>query len=219
MTTFDKTGIISSSISLIGKADLLGIDPDNWVESLFRIFEGFIKTKLDQDIYDIRFSFPSANDIGVFLPLDKTIIHFEMDNISNPMFGIGRNVVQTDVNADNKTIVEWEAIEHQLNFDVGVWASARSGGITARLRAFQRLSNLFCGSGAFFDLQKLGIEIMNFSGASFIKEEINEVSVFRITNMTLEMRVYSRRAYMTQTYIDDIEQNSQLTNPDNVLLS
>lgn len=197
----------------------VSIDPDKWVETLFRAFQAFVESKIDTEIYDLRFSFPSANDLGILMPLNKTIIHFEMDNITNPTFGIGRNVVAADYDDINKTITEWEALEHELNYDVGVWASARSGGVTARLRAYQVLNDLFAGARAFFDLQEIGIEIKSFNGAAFHKEELNDVEVFRIANMTLVICVYSRRAYMTETYIDSVVQDQELKTADDISVS
>lgn len=197
------------------------IDPDNWVVTTFRILKEYVEAEFDSDIYDIVFAFPSASDLGQAMPLDKTLIHFEMDAPLNPLLGIGRNVVSSVLDTAAKTIIEYEGLIHHLNFDVGIWASARSGGVTARMEAYQILNNLFAGSVAFFNLQPFGIEIQSFNGGTFIKDEINDVEIFRMIDMTLMLTVYSRQAYPISYYLDSIDdfvQEPELTTADGNLI-
>jgi hypothetical protein len=41
----------------------------------------------------VRGGFPSNNLLTELLPLGKTLIHFDTDDVNNPIFGFGENVV------------------------------------------------------------------------------------------------------------------------------
>lgn len=185
--------------------DTIQFDPDHWMTSVFRTLEGYVKAYIDSDIYEIKFGFPSSENLGEWLPFEKTIIHFEIDDISHPPLGFGDNIVDTEYDDVDFTITESEVQTHLINWDIGVWASAETGGVTARLQAFQILSDLFDGPSAYQNLKALGIEIRNFAGGAFVKEEIDNVSVFRVVNITLVTRVFSRKRIGPTPYITGID--------------
>jgi hypothetical protein len=186
-------------------------DPDHWVTSAWRSLKGYVLASIDEDIYQIHFGFPEASDLGEWLPLEKTLIHFEIDDITHPPIGFGDQIIDQEYDDTDETLVEHEAQIHIINFDVGVWASAKSGGVTARLEAYQLLTDLFNGPTAFQNLHDIGIELRSFTGGSFIKEEIDNISVFRVVNMVLVIRVVSRRIVGPTPYITQIEVQPAVT--------
>lgn len=203
-------GVGGGVMHAINAAIITPVDPDEWVVTLFRSLESYVKASLDTDIYEVGFSFPTATDIGRWLPLDKTLIHFEIDGINPVVLGFGDNIVDATYSDADHSVSEHEANVHIVNFDIGVWASERTGGVTARLRAYQRLNDLFVGASAYHALQSLGIELMNFTGGNFIKEEIDNIPIFRVTGMILEVKIFSRRIRVPVPYIGDVFINPQL---------
>jgi hypothetical protein len=190
-----------------------GFDPDIWLESLIRVIESYVQ-KNSSAIYDIRFSFPEADERAEFVKLPKTVIHFEIDDIDNPRFGMGDNVVEQVYNEAAFTVTGIEAIPHVVNMDVGVWASPNSGGVTARLRAYQLLSRLFAGSEAYEKaINEADFEIVNFTGGSFVREKVSDVPLFRVVGITLVVRVFERRVRVPSTFIETYVQNPQLQIP------
>lgn len=168
-------------------------NPDQWVVSVFRTLKSYVESAVDSDLYEIVFGFPSAEDIGRWLPFEKTLIHLEIDDMTHLPLGFGDNIVDTEYNEAEQSLVSSEAQVHIINWDVGIWASASTGGVTARLEAYQVLNDLFVGPTAYNNLRALGVEIRSFAGGAFIKEEQDNISIFRVINMTLVTRVYSRR--------------------------
>lgn len=179
-------------------------DPDHYVISSFRTLKSYALSSIDSDLYEIQFGFPGADDIGRWLPLEKILIHFEIDDITHIPLGFGDSVVAVEYDDEDTTIIESEAQQHLINWDIGIWTSAQSGGVTSRLEAYQVINDLFVGPTAYFNLNQLGIEIRSFTGGSFIKEEIDNLSVYRVVNMTLVTRVYSRRLVGPTPQITDI---------------
>lgn len=185
--------------------ETIEFDPDDWVLSVFRSLKGYVLAHLDLDLYDVEFGFPSSENLGEWLPFTKTIIHFEIDDISHPPIGFGDNIVDVQYDETDFTLIESEAQAHLINWDIGVWASAETGGVTARLQAFQVLSDLFNGPSALTNLREIGIELRSFAGGAFVKEEIDNVSVFRVVNITLVTRVFSRKRIGPTPFITDID--------------
>jgi hypothetical protein len=200
---------------------VLAFDPENWFVSLFRSLEDYVKAKADLDIYDVRGGFPSNNLLTELLPLGKTLIHFDTDDVNNPIFGFGENVVDNVYDDVAGTVLPMEAKMHTVNWDVGIWTSPRSGGTTARMTAYQLLTDLFTGVLAFRDLRdSRGIEIVSFNGGNFIEEEIDDITVFRVADMTLITRVFSKTTPIAPLpFIGDVTQIESITiNPEGPIL-
>lgn len=210
MTNIDKT--FGARTSLSGGL-YKGFNPDVWLESLFRVLKTYVERN-SSEAYEIRFSFPEADERAEFVKIPRTVIHFEIDDIDNPKYGFGDNVVSDLVDDTEMTIVEHEAIPHVVNFDIGIWASPSSGGLTSRMRAYQIIDRLFCGSTAFQKAQaEADIEIINFTGGTFAREKVSDVPLFRAMGITLVVRVFERRTKDAIPYIDTIEQDPMLEIP------
>jgi hypothetical protein len=142
--------------------------------------------------------FPTPESIEQRVPLPRTVIHFEIDEIFNRILGLGKNFGRNNYNSTTKTWNPQEAGWHRINFDVGIWTSDVAGGTTARMRAYQILSLLFLGTIAQQKLDEAAdagdgrIEITNFTGGRFITETINDVVTYRTIDGNLEVRVFSR---------------------------
>lgn len=149
-------------------------------------------------IYNVVMEFPGAGVDSGRMPLDKTTIHFELDGEEDSSIGMGDNVFSRVYDPAAKTVVEKEAAQHIMNFDVGVWSSDRSGGTTARMRARQILRYLFVGPVATVNLKSMGdggdggLEIVEFTGGRFLTERINDSDVYRMVDCSLVLRVFSR---------------------------
>lgn len=210
-----KSGGSSLGISSGGEGELLqeAVDPDNWVTTFFRAFKTYVTSNVDENLYKLVFSYPDAKDIGEWMPLPKSLIHFEIDKPSSPIMGFGRSIVDSVTDDVNNIVTEYSALKIMINMDVGVWTTAASGGITARLKAFQVLSDLFAGAYAYEQLQPYGIEIKGFDGGTFIKETIDDIDVFRIAEITLMLQLFARRKF-TGPYIQGFTQDEELTTVD-----
>ena len=204
-------------------------NPEIYLESSIRCLRSYIETNVDQavlddgqnpaglEVYEVTMEFPPDEMIMSYVPGKKSIIHFELDDIEDHILSFGRNVAQSVYDVNSATITEREGRRHILNFDVGIWAWDKSGGITARLRARQILSNLFTGSMAIERLRDWTdggdgmLEILSYSGGHFMAEFINDVRVFRQINSTLSIRVFSRTPtpFVTPT-VEEIEQDTDL---------
>lgn len=221
-------------------------NPEQWLETLTQAIsdyatEGFHNSVPDDQgnpsgdqIYDVVMEFPSTDEILKRVPLAKTIIHFEIDIIEDYPLGFSGNyetIVRENYDPDLKQITPQEAVEHRVNFDVGVWSSDRSGGKTARLRAYQNLVRLFQGKLAFDDLKDAttrtdesgfdgALEIYGFTGGRFFSDMVNDVVLYRLVNCQLEIRCYSRTSPLRAPVptIEDIGQEPELIIDDNVTL-
>lgn len=184
---------------------IVPVDPNDWFETTFRALKSYIESLVDSDIYDVINNFPSTSLLAERLPLDKTIIHFEIDNVSNPVLGFGDNVTDYEYDDVSGTVIPIEAQWHVVNFDFGVWTSDRSGGVTARLRAFQALQDAFVGVQAFQNcFNATGLEIVSFTGGNFTEELINDQRVWRIADLVLVIRVFSSRKPAPVPYVDEV---------------
>jgi len=149
-------------------------------------------------VYSVVMEFPGTEISGLKVPLDKTIIHFAIDDVEDRVVGLGDNIFANNHDPIDSTVNPQEARQHVVNFDVGIWSSDRTGGITARLRAQQTLVNLFCGSIAQMRIREATLagdgclEILRYSGGNFATERINDVDVYRMMGAELVIRVFSR---------------------------
>ena len=175
-------------------------DPEQWLVSTTRALKEFVDNAFNA-AYEVIMEFPSTDTVMKYVPLEKTLIHFEIDDVHGRPLGFGANIGTTnydETNPGSETVRPQEARLHTINFDVGVWSSDRSGGTTARLRAQQTLSDLFIGKRAQDALDaavKDGdgrIEILRYEGGRSLTDRINDVDVYRMTGATLEVRVFSR---------------------------
>jgi hypothetical protein len=124
--------------------------PENWLETTIRGIQTYVEEALDgtpeNEAYQVVMEFPGPSLDNSDVPLTKTIVHFEIDDIQNRLVGFGDNVFAINYDEATKTTNPQEARVHEINFDFGIWASARTGGITARARFYQYLLNLFGGA-------------------------------------------------------------------------
>lgn len=201
----------------------MSYDPEIYYESTIREIERYVTAALtgtpNEQAYEVVMQFPGPLLDSRKVPSVKSIIHFEVDDLTTSMVGLGENVYNWNYNDTDKTVNPQEARRHVFNFDVGIWAFAKSGGITARMRARQLLDSLFAGSLAtnrlrdFTDGGDGCLEIVSFTGGRNINDTVNDVPVYRTVNGTLEVRVFSRTPLSSTTIpaIDDIAQNPGLS--------
>jgi hypothetical protein len=90
--------------------------------------------------------------------------------------------------------------------------------VTARLRAYQTLCNLFLGSQAITKLREATnggdgqLDIVRFSGGKFLSETINDIRVMRVVNCSLIICVFSRtpNPIITPTIEDIIQDQTEI---------
>lgn len=190
-------------------------DPINWFVSAPRQIEAWVTAKLQEidaltDNVKVEMSFPDTSQWKKATPLDKVLVHFELDRTEDPILGFGIPGVGT-YDEDEETWQLDEASMHDLNFDVGVWVSAEMGGASKRREAMQALKNLFgpAGSRLLFNADT-GMNIVSFAGGRDIIDRINDVPVWRGFDMTLVVRVFGRHPGEPIQVPLDIEQNFNL---------
>ena len=183
-------------------------NPDLWLTSLQRALKDYTLAEIDKavmvgatpsglDTYDVVYDWPDAFELAKDAKLEKTIIHFAIDDIANMPIGMGDNVYNTieeNRNEPNSDFIRYhEGQCHEVNFDVGVWASDQSGGATARLVVYEMLQKIF---GTEIGKRKvrsaIDVEVRRFNGGRFITDRISDLRVFRLIDSELVARVYSR---------------------------
>lgn len=188
-------------------------NPEKWLESLVRTLQAYAEQGIDNAVkdnlgspagleaYQVIMEFPGeVIDDVKNLPLQKTIIHFEIDDPQTRLVGFGDNIFNQNYDDVTETVSPQEARLHTVNFDVGIWSTDSSGGTTARMRAFQILNTLFSGSQATTALRTFSdggdgpIDILRFAGGRFATERVNDINVYRTVGAELEVRVFSRTA-------------------------
>lgn len=196
-------------------------DPDKWLISLQRSLKDYVEANLNlTDVYELEMSYPSADELAKKVPLPLTILHFEIEDTQMVPFGLGDNVVNVVYDELGGTVEEWEAHCHEVDINVGVWASVESGGVSARLVARQDLDALFVGPAArdACMAQTDGIEILSFSGGLFVNDLINDIPIFRVVDAMLRVRVYSRTRKAPVTFIEDVGQSPGLEIDETVII-
>ena len=189
-------------------------NPDLWAESMWRALKSYVTGLVDPKIYEVVFGYPSARDLDRLLPLDRTLIHFEIDDIPVERgLGLGDNYVEaildeTTPAPPGKTVEYWEAREHHVDFDVGVWASAESGGVTSRLKARTLLTRCFSGTTAYRNCLATtdGIHIKAFSGGRNLVDSFGDIPLWRTVDISLMVQVFSRFKVPPVGYIDSATQ-------------
>jgi len=214
------SGGFTSKGTLGEKRIPLTIDPDEWLLSTFRALKDMIERNFDRDLYEVVGSFAEADDLARDVPLRKSVIHFEIDAIDNMRLGFGDGVVKRNENLVDDSLTEEEAQWHEINFDVGIWASDDTGGVTARLKLYQLLTNLLDGPSAEerVHTETDGIEIRRFNGGRFDLEKVQDVRLFRVVDMELVVRVAGRKTSVPIPYIDNLHVEGKL-DVDGVILT
>lgn len=184
-------------------------DPDRWMPSVFHALKAYVESNLDTRVYEVRFDWPDTTQMSREVPLKQRVIHFVLDHEDNPVIGMGDSVIDAVVDEDAGTVVEREGACHVLNFDVGVWSSVETGGPSGRMEARYELGRILQGPSARAACKTAtdGIEIVSFSGATFVIDTINDLTVWRITDMELIVRVYSRKNLPEAILIDTVTQD------------
>lgn len=185
------------------------VDPDRWLESLVRALKNYIDSNLS-DVYEVVTEFPAGDALARLPKTERTVIHFEIDDVDDVVFGMGDNFVDDIYDESNVLVTGIEALCKRVRFDVGIWASHQSGGVTARLRAYQHLSRLLNGSQAYKRALQHDFEILEFTGGTFVREEVGEIPVFRVVAATLVLRVYPRAFADPVTFVEEVEQDQNL---------
>lgn len=190
-------------------------DPENWLTSVTRTLKAYVEDTISApNVYDVVMEFPGAQIDADLMPLGKTVIHFEIDSIDERPVGLGDTPMATNYDETTESVQPQWAHVHVINFDVGIWASAKSGGTTSRLRARQWLTRLFSIPEGAERLQNYSdggdgvLEVLSFTGGGFIQESAGDVTLYRMVNGTLEIRVYSR------TPLEDAEIGPAITGID-----
>lgn len=194
-------------------------NPELWLETTVRAIKDYVSNFINTNIYQVVMEFPGPLLDNKTVPLNKTILHFEVDEIAEMPLGFGDNIGNLNYDVGSGTVNPQEAREIRINFDVGVWASDASGGTTARMRAHQLLTTLFGGKIAQDSLRVASdggdgyIEILRFSGGRFAIDSVNDQRLYRTVDCTLEVRVFSRTRISDTPgpAIEEIDQDPGLT--------
>jgi hypothetical protein len=172
-------------------------DPEKWLETTLRGIKDYVTANLNTRIYEIVMEFPGPKLDDSKLPIRKSIIHFEIDDIVDRPVGLGDDPMEWNYDVAGIVNPQWAAM-HQINFDVGIWTSDDSGGTTARMRAKQELQRLFGFPPSVNALRAATnggdgcVEIIRYTGGSFTLDTINDVRMYRMVNGELDVRVFSR---------------------------
>ena len=178
-------------------------DPDSPIVSTVRSLKAHVEALVAADtqlagVTEVEMSFPDTTVWTKDQPLGKTIIHFDIDDQENPVIGFGRVGKSTFVPGDPEGTVGHElfqeATRHMINFDVGIWASAQSGGHTKRLEVREMLTKAFASAGGrkAFNEATGGLQVARFEGGEDVIDRINDLPLWRTAAMTLVLDVFGR---------------------------
>lgn len=194
--------------------------PESWLLSCLRSLEDYLNDNLRADLYDVQMSFPDTTLMSKTLPFTKTIIHFDIEDVTNTSLGVGDNAVDYTVDETLDEITLSEASWRDLELDVGIWASADSGGVTSRMVALQDVSDLLHGPDAQERcfVTTSGVQIVSFEGGMFFVDSINDLPVWRVRNMTLALKVASKKTYEPLPLITGFDQSPGIYLEDTVIV-
>ena len=193
-------------------------DPTDWYVTTLRSIQAWVADKLQanprfEDVVQVEMSYPDTTSWTKETPLPKTIVHFEVDDQDDPILGFGKPGVSTfDEENGEETFIE--AAMHMVNFDVGIWASAESGGATKRMEVRQALKDLFTtvGGKESFNADTEGLWVVSFNGGRDVLDRVNDVPIWRTTGMELVVRVFSKHVPPAPDVVPEaFEQDPQLT--------
>lgn len=174
---------------------ILAYDPDLWLESLTRALKSFCEARINDPDVSIEMSFPDTANWTKETPLDKAIVHFEIDDIQNPTLGFGEPGVDSrDDIGNGGTIVRLEAVQHLVNFDVGVWVPAQLGGATKRMELVRKVTTMFgsVNGKQDFNTSTEGLWPVSYEGGQNVLDRINDIPLWRAMGMTLVVRAFER---------------------------
>ena len=192
-------------------------DPANWLLSLHRALADQLRDEINEYVqaagnpvglqaYEVVMDWPEADDVADYVQLPKTVIHIATDDIDNRRLGFGDGITKgvEDTTGDPDTVTHYEGNEHVVNFDVGVWASDKSGGSSARMVVYQMLYKLFGTEAGKRRVREKtqGVEIIRFNGGRFIVDRIGDVRIYRLIDAELVARVHSSTQLDTATIVD-----------------
>jgi len=175
-------------------------DPEKWMETTMRCLKEYAQENFNTRIYDIVMEFPGSLVDSSKLPLKKTIIHFELDALDSGPLGFGDGIGVENYDPAAQTINPQYVTVNVLTFDVGIWASDKSGGTTSRARVRQQLEFLFGVNGGgserlyeFSAAEDGGLEVVQFTGGRFVMDTAaHDFRLYRMVDCQLEIRVFSR---------------------------
>ncbi len=175
---------------------------------------------LPEPLYDLVASYPAADDQLFKVPLPKTLIHYDFDLIHGRGLGFGDSVTFAEFDDANALITEHEARWYDVDVDIGIWASTESGGPTSRMEVREILDNLFAGSAAYHACFAVttGVQITDLMGGTNITDSYNDVTIFRMVDISLRCTVFGRRVLSPYSYIEGIEQDPGLEIDDIVIV-
>jgi hypothetical protein len=200
-------------------------NPELPIETAVRALKEYAETQLDKSvmyngtpqghqIYQVVMEFPASQVPPAKVPLSKNVVHFEIDEVTPRILGLGDNIFADNFNDGDYSMQPQEGSVIEMNWDVGVWTSDKTGGTTARMRAYQTLQFMFNGALAITRLRLAtdsgdgGLEILKFEGGRFITERVNDIDLFRITDSTLTIRIFTRTPKdVVMAAIEDISQD------------
>jgi hypothetical protein len=190
-------------------------DNDIWLTQTIDLIDDYIRAEISdavpgggENVYHVVMEFPASQELAGPNEIQQTLIHFEVDDIMPKRLGFGPGFVQekvTENDPDPTILTPREGMEIVMNFDVGIWASDKSGGPTARARAYQILHRALAGDvgrSKLRDFTNGGIEIIHYTGGRFITETINDIRVFRSVDSELEVRVFSSLDGPSEVLVD-----------------
>lgn len=194
------------------------IDHQQWLVTTLRQLEAYTLASLQAlpelgSEVTVEMDFPDTRSWKKETPLDHVLVHFSLDDENDPALGFGKPGA-SDYDSDAGTELFSEAAMHLLNFDVGIWVSAESGGASKRMETRQALKNLFgtvTGKQAFNEALD-GPWVVSFDGGSDELDRINDIPVWRTAGMTLVVRVFSKHTPAQPTQVPlSLDQLQELT--------
>lgn len=173
-------------------------DPTRYLTTTKRVLKDYVTDKLVADptigdVVDVQMSFPDTRDWTLKSPLERSVVHFELDDDPEVRLGFGVPQAQEDGD-DPDTVVLSEPALHMLNFDVGIWTSPQSGGETKRMQIREALYSIFGPAGARQDITQAtdGIVVVSYDGGSDVLDRVNDLPVYRTTQIVLVVKVFSK---------------------------
>lgn len=174
-------------------------DPNDYLLSTQRSLKAYVEDQLatltsTQGAVEVINSFPVTDDWSLKSPLEKAIVHFEVDDDPDMVLGLGVPQVIETIGVGETTATVSEPALHELNFDVGIWTSAQSGGTTKRSQIRQALFGIFGPGGGrvAFNEATDGVVVVSYGGGADVTDRVNDLPIFRTTQITLVLSVFSR---------------------------
>ena len=184
-------------------------DIDKWLTSSSRALKDYILAAFDVNLVTVELNFPDTQKL---MPLEKTLIHLEQDDMEHPVVGFGIPTVEVFDDVAG-TVLPQDLAVHHVNYDIGVWASRESGGASHRMEVTEVLSSLFAPAAAKQAFREAtGMSVVSFNGGRNELDRLDDTPVWRMLDMTLVVRVVSRNVPLVADIIaTDITQDQELT--------